>query len=491
MDYIPETRAEALKLGVTHYFTGKPCNQGHIAKRFASVGTCMECARIRSMAGYKHTTTSRRAYSNQKQFIDAVTKKYEGKYDYSLVTYINAHTHVTVLCNEHGEFLITPTNHIQGKACPQCSINKQILKQRKPLNVFLEQAANVWNNKYEYHNSTYIDAKTPMDIICPDHGVFKQSPDNHLSKKTGCSKCNHMKSKGEDAVADYLEIFTTVIRRDRTIIAPKELDIVLPDVGIAIEYCGSYYHSVKNAADEKAYRLNHFKKHELAKAAGYRLITIFDYEWEERQPAIKRLLRNAIGKSKGRLMARKCELRKVPNPEARLFYEKYHPQGGSGHGEHYGLYWKGALVACMRFVYGANDRGGNHQREWTLGRYATRVNVAGAASKLFKAFLVEFNPPSVKSFSDNRYFSGGMYGQLGFILAEDVKPDYQVWSPKIGVRPKPHYQRRSLPKRIEEHGSTDTFDPKTDPRTEAQVTFSLGCGRLYDCGKKKWVYTAS
>jgi len=148
------------------------------------------------------------------------------------------------------------------------------------------------------------------------------------------------------------------------------------------------------------------------------------------------------------------------------------------------------MVACMRFTLGGNDRGrGAKNREWTLSRYATRLSVAGAASRLFKAFVKEERPESVKSFSDNRLFSGGMYEQLGFELVEDVGPDYQVWSPKIGLRPKPHYQRRVLPKRLEEHGVEESFDPKTDPRTEAQMTYLMGAGRIYDCGKKRWVWT--
>jgi hypothetical protein len=300
-----------------------------------------------------------------------------------------------------------------------------------------------------------------------------------------------MKSSQEDAVAKFLSIFTPVVRRDRTLIGPKELDIYLPEKQLAVEYCGMYWHSHGSNEEEKAGRRKHFQKHQACADSGIRLITIYESEWQENPRAIKRLLRNAIGKSKGRLMARKCELRKVTSAEARTFYDKYHPQGGDGSGEHYGLYWRDKLVACMRFVLGANDRGaGASNRVWTLGRYATRVNVAGAASRLFKAFLAEYNPPTVKSFSDNRYFSGGMYKQLGFALEADVAPDYQVWSPKLGLRPKPHYQRRQLPKRLSDHGMDPTsFDPKTDPRTEAAMTYLMGARRLYDCGKKRWLYT--
>jgi hypothetical protein len=190
-------------------------------------------------------------------------------------------------------------------------------------------------------------------------------------------------------------------------------------------------------------------------------------------------------------MARKCELKKVDAATAAAFYARYHPQGGAGNGEHYGLFWKGKLVACMRFTFGANDRGAAAAaRMWTLTRFATRVTVAGGASRLFKAFVDEHTPAQVKSFSDNRFFEGGMYAQLGFALDAERGADYQVWSPKLGLRPKSHYQRRNIPARLREHGIEDTFDPETDPRTETDMLYLMRCGRLYDCGKKRWLWTA-
>ena len=40
---LPRTRAEALALGVTRYFTGKPCKRGHVADRRSDSGDCAEC----------------------------------------------------------------------------------------------------------------------------------------------------------------------------------------------------------------------------------------------------------------------------------------------------------------------------------------------------------------------------------------------------------------------------------------------------------------
>jgi hypothetical protein len=74
-------------------------------------------------------------------------------------------------------------------------------------------------------------------------------------------------------------------------------------------------------------------------------------------------------------------------------------------------------------------------------------------------------------------------------LEEDVPPDYTVWHPKLGMSPKPHYQRRQIPKRLAEAGVVDAFDPETDPRTEKEMTYLMGARRLYDCGKKRWKWT--
>ena len=37
------TRVEAIKSGLTHYYTGKPCKHEHLSKRRANDRVCMEC----------------------------------------------------------------------------------------------------------------------------------------------------------------------------------------------------------------------------------------------------------------------------------------------------------------------------------------------------------------------------------------------------------------------------------------------------------------
>lgn len=327
-------------------------------------------------------------------------------------------------------------------------------------------------------------------FTCAVHGgELYAHPHNVLRGANPCTRCNHTASRGEQEVLALVQNYTPARSRDRKLLRPKELDIYMPEASLAVEYCGMYYHSAGSPEEERAMRMRHAEKHQLCEAQGVRLITLWETEWREHRRAVQRLLRNAAGKSRGKLMARKCTLQKVAPAQARVFYDMYHPQGGAGAGEHYALFWKGAMVACMRFTIGANDRGtGAAKRVWTLTRYATRITVAGGASRLFQAFLQEYQPSEVKSFSDNRLFGGGMYSQLGFVMEEEIRPDYQVWSPRIGLHPKTHYQRRNIPQRLLDHGLDEVFDPETDPRSEADMTYLMGARRIYDCGKKRWVW---
>ena len=55
--------------------------------------------------------------------------------------------------------------------------------------IFLEKAFKKHGNKYDYSKVEYIDCKTKVCIICPIHGEFWQTPDNHL-QNNGCKKCS-------------------------------------------------------------------------------------------------------------------------------------------------------------------------------------------------------------------------------------------------------------------------------------------------------------
>ena len=61
--------------------------------------------------------------------------------------------------------------------------------QRKTTNYFIEKSIKIHGNKYDYSKVNYFDISTKVEIICPKHGSFWQTPNNHYNKK-GCKKCH-------------------------------------------------------------------------------------------------------------------------------------------------------------------------------------------------------------------------------------------------------------------------------------------------------------
>jgi hypothetical protein len=71
------TRAEAMALGLTRYFTGKPCCRGHIDQRSTKSASCFECVNVNqpNHDKQKKLAGKRRFYRNHKDKILADQKK--------------------------------------------------------------------------------------------------------------------------------------------------------------------------------------------------------------------------------------------------------------------------------------------------------------------------------------------------------------------------------------------------------------------------------
>lgn len=142
----------------------------------------------------------------KENFIKKATIKHNNKYDYSKVEYINTKTNVIIICNEHGEFLQLPYNHLTGYGCKQCGILTTTNKQSKTQETFIKEANLKHNNKYSYNKVIYINSNKKIIIICPTHGDFTQTAGSHLSGK-GCSKCGTIESykKQSDTIESFIE----------------------------------------------------------------------------------------------------------------------------------------------------------------------------------------------------------------------------------------------------------------------------------------------
>ena len=55
---------------------------------------------------------------------------------------------------------------------------------------FFQRARDQFGNRFDYSQSVYLDLKSPIAIICRNHGVFVTNTRNHLgSSAAGCPLC--------------------------------------------------------------------------------------------------------------------------------------------------------------------------------------------------------------------------------------------------------------------------------------------------------------
>lgn len=175
----------------------------------------------------------------------------------------------------------------KGHRCKLCSIKKRFDKLRLDYK-FVKKS--IESCGYKVLSDYYTNAFIKLSIMC-DKGHQYKVRWNDWQQGNRCPICAYMTSNGQKELYDYLKsLGFNVIENDRTLIYPKELDIVIPDKKIAIEYCGLYWHSEKMGKD-KNYHLNKLKA---CQDIGYKLITIFEDEWLYRNDIVRNILMSTL-----------------------------------------------------------------------------------------------------------------------------------------------------------------------------------------------------
>ena len=191
--------------------------------------------------GCKHCFGERRKENKKlttEEFIEKAKQVHGDKYDYSKVNYVRSTEKICINCPKHGEFWQIPSSHLMGVKCPQCAIEIRANKRSLTLNEFIEKARKVHSDKYDYSKVEYKGNKIPVCIICPVHGEFWQTPNDHISKKCGCLNCNE--SHLEKEVNNFLLKNDIIFERQKRFkwLGKQSLDFYLPDYNIAIECQG-------------------------------------------------------------------------------------------------------------------------------------------------------------------------------------------------------------------------------------------------------------
>ena len=115
---------------------------------------CQKCGEIKREKSKWLTT---------EKFIEKAKKIHGNKYDYSKVKYIDSKTKVCIICSKHGEFWMTPSNHLNYQGCKKC---KNSIMENKIVNILNEN-----NIQFEQQKRFEWLGRQSLDFYIPEYNI--------------------------------------------------------------------------------------------------------------------------------------------------------------------------------------------------------------------------------------------------------------------------------------------------------------------------------
>lgn len=292
-----------------------------------------------------------------------------------------------------------------------------------------------------------------------------------------CPKCFPKPKQGsvaEDEIRNFCEQYSTeVMKGDRIILEGREIDILMPNINLGIEYDSFRYHG-DLFKEEHGVELNkytesyHLNKTLDSKSKGINLIHIFEDEWTFKQDIVKSIILNKMGMTPNRIHNRKCVVKKIEDIQLiRSFLNDNHLQGWRGCKISLGLFYEDNLVSLL--CMGKSQT--NKHFEWEIIRFCNKAYtiVNNSLSRLFKHFVLDFNPESIITYSDARYGIGNSYINCGFKYKGLSDPSF--WGVKKFIK----YSRWKF-RKVEKDENCDMN------LTQWENMKKNGYDRIWDCG---------
>jgi len=337
----------------------------------------------------------------------------------------------------------------------------------------------LWHCKSK-HNMTLKELKDKFENVKISSDVSHEIDAQNFKLGNLTVSKDRFVSHYEKELQDFLIERNVKFSPNRQILIGKEIDILIEDRRIGIEFDGLKFHSEFFG---KKGRLYHLDKTIRCNEKGYGLIHIFEDEFVNSKDIVFSKLSHILHLDYGlpKICGRKIEVKEIYKNDAMIFLNQFHIQGFSSSSVYLGGFYNGNLVAVMSFKHG-----GMKNENWELTRFATDYHYIyqGVGSKLFSYFVRTYNPQCIISFADRRWTlnaNDNLYTILGFELDSVNAPDYRYYNEKIDRYKRFHkfnFRKEILHRK---YGFPMTM-------TETEMTRELGFDRIWDCGLFKYVW---
>ena len=153
------------------------------------------------------------------------------------VNYQCCKSKIKLYCKKHGYFVSTAYHLLQGHGCPKCGVKKNADKKRLTICDCIERFREIHGDKYDYSKMDYINTRTKICIICPEHGEFWQTPQKHMSGQ-GCPKCKRSHMENDISMLLTNNNIEFIEQKKFSWLGLQSLDFYLPKYNIGIECQG-------------------------------------------------------------------------------------------------------------------------------------------------------------------------------------------------------------------------------------------------------------
>jgi len=264
-----------------------------------------------------------------------------------------------------------------------------------------------------------------------------------------------------------------IIQNNRNIIKPYELDIYIPELKIAFEYNGLFWHNENNTSNN--YHLN---KTELCEKLGIQLMHIWEDDWLYKPDIIKSMILNKLSKNYNKIFARETEIKEInDNKIVKDFLNNNHIKGFISSKIKIGLFYKNELVSLITFSNLKIPKN-KIEKNYELLRFCNKLNtnIIGGENKLFNYFIENYNSNKILAYIDISNCNSELYETLNFNNIGKIKPNYYYIINGIRLN-KFNFRKDILIKQ--------GYDKN---KTEHEIMKDRHYYRIYDCGQLKFEY---
>lgn len=391
---------------------------------------------------------------------------------------LHSHKKRIWICKNGHEWETRPINRVdlkknKVKPCQQCKRDENLLSVKYP----------ELRKKYCPSNEVPFEELTSgmrkkLIWICEKGHKRKQSVYS-ATKYPNCPQCMQWgTSMLEQEVIAYVKSIlpkdVEIKENDRKLISPKELDIYIPELSVAVEFNGLYWHSEANGKSKNY----HYNKWKQCKSKNVQLFTIWEDDWLYRKEHVKSQLSTLLCTPGKQLSthASKLSVKEVDKNKAKEFYNSSYLKEFSSDSNYCALVDSEKDSMCALLTWKQVD-----EKVVIIEDYCEKDSIVNGLEKLIHRILKRINNKNVENIIahiDNSSAHGASFEKIGFMQVQGVERNFSY----VVKRERVH----------ESHMSAVFFKDNQELVYDSDLTLEElkiknGITKLWDCGKIRYV----